>query len=245
MNSVRLTIDAGNSAIKAGLWQQGSLLAFEVMPATDIVRLKAFTAPYSVASAIFCSVRAVNTDFLEAVNSEIAPLTVLSASTPVPLANAYSTPATLGMDRLAAAVGAAAIAPGRPLLVADLGTAATYDHVSADGTFLGGNIAPGIRMRLDALAAGTAQLPQLDTPPAPFRPANTFGRSTREAMLNGAVLGVVAELAYYRALSGPETMTVITGGDARLVAPLIDFPCVTDDHLVGRGLNCISLYNEK
>lgn len=72
-------------------------------------------------------------------------------ATPVPIRNAYGTPATLGADRLAAAVGASLVAAGRDALVVDFGTAITVDYVSGDGTYRGGAISPGMRMRFEAL----------------------------------------------------------------------------------------------
>lgn len=239
---MRLTIDIGNSATKATLWQDDTAVASETAACAADVMLRRLCDGVSVRAAIVSAVREIPEGFLDTV-SEIAPLTLLTADTPVPLVNGYASPATLGADRLAAAVGAASLAPGRELLVADLGTAATFDHVTADGRYTGGNIAPGLRLRLEALHRWTSRLPEL-TIPADYRPDAPFATDTRTAMLNGALLGLAAEIAGYRARLAPDTLTVLTGGDAAIITPLLDFETVTDPHLVGRGLNRISLYNE-
>lgn len=239
---MRLTIDIGNSATKATLWHGDSPEACVTLPRSEAAPLAGLCDGREISAAIVCAVRPVDEAFLDAVRN-IAPLTVLSPSTRVPLANDYASPDTLGPDRLAAAIGAASLAPGRELLVADLGTAATFDHVSADGHYTGGNIAPGLRLRLDALHNHTSRLPGLSMPDG-YRPASVFGTDTPTAMLNGALLGLAAELTGYRARLSTDAMTVLTGGDARLVSPLLDFEHVTDMQLVGRGLNRILLYNE-
>lgn len=163
---------------------------------------------------------------------------------PVPLTIGYRTPQTLGVDRLAAAVGAASLRPGTELLIADIGTAATYDVVTASGCYAGGNIAPGIKIRLAGLHEHTSRLPLVesrgDTP--------DFGYDTVTAMRAGAVRGVVAELLYYRSL-GVETprYTFVAGGwgaevMAMLPAGVNDIEY--DKYLVNQGLNRILLYNE-
>ncbi len=69
-------------------------------------------------------------------------------TTPVPIKNLYGTPETLGMDRLAAAVGASVMFPSQAVLIVDFGTAITFDIVTAEGEYLGGNISPGAKSRL-------------------------------------------------------------------------------------------------
>ena len=114
-------------------------------------------------------------------------------TTPVPLRNAYATPHTLGADRLAAAVGAAALRPGQHTLLIDAGTALKVDLVTADGTYHGGSIGPGLELRLRALHEFTGRLPRLALP-APDATVALCGDSTTGALLSGVVNGAVAEL---------------------------------------------------
>ena len=159
---------------------------------------------------------------------------------PMPLKLDYSTPQTLGEDRIAAAVGAWSLFPGQNALVVDMGTAVTYDMVSADGHFRGGNIAPGIGMRLRSLNSFTARLPQIggygDTP--------LLGFDTATAMRAGAVRGVVAEIAYYRGMLPEGTHVVLTGGWAEHVSKFLEFPVTVEKCLVTKGLLSILQYNE-
>jgi type III pantothenate kinase len=163
----------------------------------------------------------------------------------VPLANAYATPATLGADRLAAAVGAAGLWPGRAVLVVDAGTALKLDLVTADGTYHGGSIAPGLAMRLRALHEFTGRLPLLPLP-APHATVALVGGSTEGSLLSGVVNGTVAELngllaqycAQHQAL-----VVLLTGGDAAFLAPRLVGRIFVVPELVLLGLYRILAYN--
>lgn len=80
-------------------------------------------------------------------------------SVKLPITVQYETPETLGKDRLAAAVGANYLEPGKDLLVIDAGTAITYELIEASGAYLGGNISPGMTTRFKALNFYTKKLP--------------------------------------------------------------------------------------
>ena len=162
--NIRLTVDRGNTALKVAIWDAGNQLIASAVDtdglcAGELARTIIPEGHHDI-SAIYCS---VVQDFretdIESLHTLARHVLVLDDATPVPLQVCYSTPETLGSDRLAAAVGAVCHIPGRPLLVADVGTAVTYDFVDATGRYLGGNIAPGISMRLTALHAYTSALP--------------------------------------------------------------------------------------
>ena len=122
-----------------------------------------------------------------------------------------------GQDRLLNALAAFDIRK-QACVVVDAGTAITVDFVDGEGTFVGGAIAPGLRLSLDALHRGTAALPAIELAlPAP----DPFGRSTREAMLNGVVHGargmVRLLLERYAEAYGAYPSVIATGGDAKLL----------------------------
>ncbi len=242
-----LTIDVGNSSIKVVLYRAGGsdeVAATTLRGPSVASRLAAFVEPYTIRAALACSVAKSVTPLLEAVDS---PLKLeLIASTPVPLGNRYATPTTLGVDRLAAAVGARALCPGRELLVCDLGTACTFDVVTASGDFIGGNIAPGVGMRLRALHHYTERLPLVNAHSAADLP--DFGCDTASALCAGALRGVVAEIIYYRTLgSDTPRQVLLTGGWAPELAALLpeglDSGVTVYPHLVNQGLNSILLHN--
>ena len=242
----RLTIDRGNTAIKGALWAPDGSIAFaakgdESLPAGEMARSLLAGAPQgSVAAAIaFCSVVASEKESdMASLLTLGCPVTDLTSDTPMPLTIRYSTPHTLGADRIAAALGAIAVAGSdRPLLVSDIGTAVTYDFVQPGSIYVGGNIAPGIDLRLRALAAFTDALPAVaahgDTP--------MWGHNTATAMRSGACRGVLAELEYYHRAAGADAVAVLTGGSARMLidSGLITFDFIHDPYLVHKGLYSI------
>ncbi|MFK7971517.1 MAG: type III pantothenate kinase [Bacteroidia bacterium] len=132
----------------------------------------------------------------------------------LPIAVAYDTPHTLGADRLVAAVAACSYFPDKPVLVIDAGTAITYDCVDTHGSYLGGGISPGVRMRFQALHTFTARLPLV----APAASAPLLGTSTETSMQAGAQRGAIAEvkgmIKDYRRLLGKDLKVFLTGGDS-------------------------------
>lgn len=242
--SLNLTIDQGNSAAKVALWDDGALLDQIVEPTITCAHMKRFLAPYGrPANAMLCSVSAKESRLTDIIAKYADNVSRLTNSTPLPITIDYRTPSTLGTDRIAAAVGAWASFAGQPLLVVDAGTAVTYDAVTADGHFVGGNIAPGMRMRLDALHRYTARLPLVEVPRTIAY--DTFlGFDTPSAMILGAVYGIVGAISYYRAHLPAGTHTVLSGGWAQELSKLIDFDVTVDTDLVSRGLNRIITYNE-
>lgn len=243
--SVILTFDQGNSSTKLVGFdsESGQECCCAILRgASAMSLLKRTVEPLDVSAAVGSSVSGGNLMALMEITG--APVLLeLTADTPVPLENRYGTPHTLGADRLAAAVGAASIHPNEDLLVADIGTACTYDFVSAAGEFLGGNIACGPGMRLRALHHYTARLPLVS---GHFDNISRFGTTTEEAMRSGAMQGVVAELLLYSGF-GRNRRLILSGGWAPEIAALLP-PDVTYEihpHLVNRGLYCILNYNNK
>ena len=105
----------------------------------------------------------------------------------------YRDPREVGADRIADAVGATIMFPGKNLIVADFGTATTLCAITRKKEFLGGNIVPGVRLAMEALEERTAQLPAVEIIP----PRNALGRSTIESIQSGLYwsnVGMVREL---------------------------------------------------
>jgi type III pantothenate kinase len=144
-------------------------------------------------------------------------------------------PRELGADLAASAIGARAL-HGAPLVVVGFGTATTFGAVAADGAYLGAAIAPGIQLSIDALAAGTAKLPQvaLEAPP------QAIGRDTVAALQSGIVYGFVGQtealVARIRAELGAPARVVATGGLAEIVARHTTAIDAIEPHLVLEGL---------
>ena len=238
-----LTIDRGNTSTKIAVWASRDaespllLHSFLTPSARDIANC---IKGMSVASAIVSSVAGDIPGLREALEADGVSLLKLVGDTPLPLTMNYETPETLGTDRIAALVGARSLLSSRNVLVVDIGTAVTYDFLNSDGTFVGGNIAPGIGMRLEALHAFTSRLPEVSS----HGRNGLWGTTTETAMRNGAINGVVAEISYYRSQLPEGSVTMLTGGRCEDIAERLPFENNVDKLLVLRGLNSILHYNE-
>lgn len=237
---INLTIDRGNTTTKIVLWEGTEPLSTSTLFNADNATLLRAVSELTFDRAALCSVAGPIEGLKEMLSQQGVTLLTLSADTPLPIGNLYATPSTLGVDRIAAAVGGHTLYPGRELLVADIGTCVTYDRIDARGTFIGGNIAPGIGMRLRAMYTFTKALPEVastgDTP--------QWGESTTTAMRSGAFNGVVAEVTYYHSLLPEGGLTLLTGGWSERVEQALEFKAILCPLLVNRGLNRILQYNE-
>src|SRR3954462_4391855 len=150
----------------------------------------------------------------------------------------YDNPREIGADRLVNAV-AAYDKVHDAVIVVDFGTAITYDPVSAQGEYLGGIIAPGIEISMDALTERAAKLPKIDLGP----PRQLIGKTTVDAIRSGVVYGfagqVDAIVNRLRAEMGTETATIATGGPAGAIVPFTETIDEVDDLLTLTGLRLL------
>lgn len=156
----------------------------------------------------------------------------------------YKDPKEVGADRIADAVGALHLFPGRHLIIADFGTATTLAAVSRERDFLGGAILPGVRLAMEALEEKTAALPNVEI----VAVAAALGRSTVESIQSGLFwsnVGMIKELTgrlAQEAFPGERPLVIATGGFSQLFARTGLF-----DHLVREliltGLNEIAKLN--
>src|SRR6185503_17527368 len=109
---------------------------------------------------------------------------VVDGRSPLPIVLDVEEPLTVGADRIINTLAASRIYQ-RDTIVVDLGTATTYDCITADGVFLGGVIAPGIRTSAETLFRRTSKLPATEIAP----PARVIGRRTEECIRSGIVFG--------------------------------------------------------
>lgn len=248
---MNVAIDWGNSALKVG-WFDGTALVQTKQVATVAELAEALAempAQYGIVSSTSRPAETLQTELAGLGIEPGEPLhwLFLDGQTPVPIQKEYDTPHTLGADRVAAAVGASFLYPGEPCLILDLGTCITADWLTADGTFRGGTISPGLRMRLRAMHAFTARLPLLtiDRGNPPDWP-RLDARNTQEAMLSGALNGMRLELEgvimEYRR-QHPEGRVLLCGGDGPLFESRLKPPIFAVPPLVLWGLNRILHYN--
>lgn len=130
----------------------------------------------------------------------------------------YSVPEELGADRIVNAV-AAYYEYGGPCITVDFGSATTFGYIDADGNFLGGAIAPGIKSSAEALTNTAAKLPRIEL----VRPGSIIGKTTIQNMqagiiygFQGLVDGIITEMI--REAGAPDVKVIATGGMSELVA---------------------------
>jgi len=160
----------------------------------------------------------------------------------LPITIVYPTPHTLGRDRIAAACGANALFPDKNCLIIDAGTCITMDMILKSGTYLGGNIAPGLTMRLKSMHEYTSKLPLAEI----GWPSLTFGDSTFHALQNGACLGALMEIEgiLKRSLDAfGSVFVVMTGGDSAFLAQRLESEIFLEPELVNKGLFKILSFN--
>lgn len=236
-----LTIDIGNTRTKAAVFDADGLLVLStVVEGDELAFLNSLIHSHRIRHVITSSTgsRAWEAASLDVPGKNIR----LSHETLLPIQLIYTTPETLGRDRIAAACGAHAAFPNSTCLVIDAGTCITMDMVTDTGLFLGGNIAPGLRMRLKAMHDYTARLPLVD----PDWPDLPFGDSTMHAMQNGACLGAKMEIEgiYRKAKDAFGTVSIVmTGGDAAFLADKVESEIFVEPELVVKGLFKILSFN--
>ena len=156
----------------------------------------------------------------------------------------YDNPREVGADRVVNGVAALNLY-GKPCVVADLGTTINFDVVSNDGEYLGGLICPGIGISIQSLAARTARLPMVDfRKPGKLIGSNTVGSIQSGLyygfidMIDGILERLIAEL-------GPDTRTVATGGQAHLIKEGSKFIQEVNEDLTLQGLEMIWQRNQR
>ncbi len=173
---------------------------------------------YDITDSIISSVVDIEAAVVNTLHRRSQHFVLFDHNTPVPIINKYDTPQTLGQDRLAAAVGAKSLCPDENLLIIDAGSAITYDFVTDKGEYIGGNIAPGLKMRFTMLQRMTKKLPLVDAEENELIPL--FGTNTRDAIVAGVVRGVAYEVkGYMRTLKEKVVhyQTFVTGGHAAYI----------------------------
>lgn len=250
-----LAIDIGNTNITLGLLRNGALVATRraaTMPRATADELEALLdallhlddASFGDVSAIACaSVVPALTAHVESIATRRERQLTVAASGTIPIAVRTERPGEVGADRLVNALAAGRLY-GTPAVVVDFGTATTFDCVAADGAYVGGAIAPGLELGLEALAARTAKLPRIDL----RAPDRAIGRDTVSAMQSGTVFGYQAlvtgllgrirrELAEVARTAPSDVRAILTGGlSAAPWAGDLDGIDVIDPDLTLKGL---------
>ena len=238
---MNLVIDIGNTFTKIAVFEHDRLLQADQYSQVDESIIDKTLADYAIGKAIISSVKKEKEEWQNILAGKLK-LVYFSAGMTSGITNHYLTPQTLGLDRLAAVIGAYHLYPGKGNMVIDGGTAITYDWIDAAGNYFGGSISPGLNMRYKALNNYTAGLPLIK---ADENFAANSGNDTKSAIISGVQNGIKYELegfikSYKK--EGEELNIVLSGGDSiffdtllknSIFAPYIKI----EPHLVLKGLN--------
>lgn len=240
-----LAIDIGNSNIVFGLFKGKRLLKRISIPTSAaganrffIHKIKRAFYKYGIETIAVCSVVPRVELILAGILRNlfgIRPL-VIGRDIRVPIKNLYRNPKQVGQDRLVNAY-AGYIYYKAPLVIVDFGTAVTFDVVSKGGEYLGGIIAPGVQLSLNALADETALLPRIKL----RKIASVLGRTTEDSIASGAIYGFASMcdglISRLRDGVGLRFYVIATGGDARLISRYSRSIKKVDEELTLKGIN--------
>jgi type III pantothenate kinase len=207
---------------------------------TQLLDLEGLDLKSTVSEIAICSSSpAVTTQLRRMANRWFSDLelTVLGPGTKSGMPILYDNPREVGADRVADAVAAYDLYPGASIIV-DMGTATVFDVVSAKGEYLGGAIAPGVAISLEALYTHAAALRSVEL----VRPRSVIGRSTVESIQSGVLYGFAAQVdgIIDRIIEELGEATIIaTGGLASLIAPHTKHVRILEPWLTLHGLRIV------
>lgn len=241
---MNLIIDVGNTKIKVALFKGDSIFFESSFTSEEILNeIEKILKKFKIDQGILSSVGSMSENDLMAIE-KLVPLIRLNAETNLPFKNEYSTPHTLGMDRIAVMAAAVNQYPNQNVLVIDAGTCITYDFMGKDKIYRGGTISPGLNMRYRALNSFTEKLPLLSLE----EPNSLIGNSTQNAIHGGVVNGVIAEITgiidAYK-LEYEKLTPILTGGDTKFLAKRLKNGIFATPNFLLEGLNTILTYNSK
>ncbi len=236
-----LIVDEGNTLCKIAVVDKSEVLCEASAPEFDMAKAAELAEQFAVEQAIVASTRGGAEQICEQLREKIEKVLHFTSQTDVPIEIEYSSRQTLGADRIAVAVGVVCEMGIKDALVVDMGSAITYDIIE-NGAFRGGNISLGVAMRFRALHEFTASLPLCGA----TEPNGEFGRSTKEAIEQGVMQGVLYEIEGYAeriSARNVKKCIIFCGGDAESFVNRIKNAIFAPRKLMFTGLNRILEYN--
>ncbi|NQT75116.1 MAG: type III pantothenate kinase [Candidatus Omnitrophica bacterium] len=242
-----LAVDIGNTSINNGIFEGGGGRLRQTFRISAYARdlkqqyarkLRPYLNKIECAMVVSVAPRALRQ--VEGALRKILPgdILVVGRDMDTGVKNRYKDPRQVGQDRLVNARAAYEMYGG-PCVVVDFGTAITIDVINRNREYLGGVIAPGVEISLEALSRRAALLPRVNIK----RPAGILGKETRQSMISGAVYGfsslcdgIVKKL---KKMYCRQAKVVATGGLSRLIGPYCETVSRIDPELTLKGLNLI------
>lgn len=253
-----LLLDAGNSNIALGIYEQNKLTHHWRME-TDRHKTE---DEYAMQVSAFFSFAGISFEDIEGViiSSVVPPIMyaleemcrkyfhmkpiVVGPGVKTGLNIKYENPREVGSDRIVNAVAAINEYGGRSLIVVDFGTAITYCFINEKGDYMGGAIAPGITISTEALNTRASKLPHIEI----AKPSNVIGKNTVSAMQAGIFYGFIGQVegivSRMKEQSKEEPLVIATGGLANLIGHETTIIDVVDSFLTLKGLYLIYKRNQ-
>ena len=237
-----LTIDVGNTRIKVAVFEHNKQLDFFIFETKEALKnFKNIFKKYSHLQKItLSSVGKLDEEVLDYIKIQF-PTEIISHHSRFPFKNLYSTPETLGIDRMVLAAGATLQFPNQNRLIIDAGTCITYDFVNSNDEYLGGAISPGISIRYKSLNDYTSKLPLLTI----NEDLKIIGDSTKSAIHSGVINGVIFEIEGFisqYSLKNQDLTIILTGGDAEFLAKRLKNTIFANSNFLLESLNSLSQY---
>jgi len=240
---MRLIVDIGNTFTKLGVSNNNNEVTNLTRLPNNNSQIIEYISSFPIKKAIISNVGKENTELIKYLKKLNIPSIIFNSNTPIPIKNLYKTPETLGVDRLAAIIGAYSLYVKQNILIIDAGTALTIDFINEKGEYLGGNISPGIEMRFKSLNNFTEKLPLISKTDK----YNTIGDSTETAIISGVQQGIINEIEGYISHFSNKYKNlkiILTGGDSFFFEKNIKNTIFANSELVLIGLNNILQYND-
>lgn len=240
-----LTIDVGNSRIKAAVFEHNKQVDFFIFETNEALKNfeNIFEKYPNLQKIILSSVGKLEKEVVDFIQNRF-PTEIIDHKSKFPFTNLYATPETLGIDRMVLAAGATLMYPNQNRLIIDAGTCITYDFVNAENQYLGGAISPGIKIRYKSLNNYTSKLPLLTL----SEDFEIIGNSTKSAIHSGVINGVIFEIEGFisqYSLKNQDLTIILTGGDAEFLAKRLKSTIFANSNFLLESLNLLSLYTQK
>ncbi len=240
---MNLIIDAGNSYVKMAVFEEGNMIFSQLAEYVDFLKvfLKIKKTYPKIRKVMLSSVSKLNKTAIEKEISA-AKLVVLDYTVKMPFQNLYSTPKTLGVDRLALVAGASKKYPNQNCLIIDAGTCVTYDFIDQAGVYKGGGISPGLQLRYKSLNDYTANLPQLKAAYSNILIGDSTENAIHAGVFNGFVNEINGIIEQFSNTFSP-LVVILTGGDANFLSKRLKSGIFVDPNFLFKGLNYILDFN--
>ena len=237
---MNLVLDIGNSSAKFGVFQDSQMIGGMGSVAHEkiVETIKHQNPKNMIVSAVG--------KYEETLPALPGTTIYLTSMTPLPITLNYNTQESLGVDRIAAAVGAAVLHPGNDSLIIDAGSCITYDLLTGGKIFQGGIISPGVRLRTDSMHTLTKDLPLISLDDSIGKEVPFIGKSTLGSMQSGVLHGMLGEInsivEKYQEKSH-NIRVYLCGGEAKYFEKRLKASIFAVPELVLVGLNKILEHN--